>query len=73
MTDVLIRQVPEDVLSAIDQKAQRLGLSRSQYLRRALARERNSETSAVSVGDLASFAHTFADLADPEVMRNAWR
>lgn len=72
MTDVLIRDVPDDVLAAIDAKAQRLGLSRSEYLRRALARERATTDVDVTVDDLSRFARTFADLADVEVMRQAW-
>jgi hypothetical protein len=31
-----------------------------------------TESTAVSVADLAWFAETFADLADPEVMSGAW-
>ena len=73
MTDILIRDVPEDVIAAIDIKAQRLGLSRAEYLRRTLTRERGVAPGEVSVADLASFAETFADLADPEVMHRAWR
>lgn len=65
--------VPDDVIAAIDVKAQRLGLSRNYYLRRALARERNIHSSAVSVDELAALAHTYAGLDDPEVMRRAWR
>jgi antitoxin component of RelBE/YafQ-DinJ toxin-antitoxin module len=38
MSDMLIRDVPEDVLIAIDANAARLGLSRSEYVRRELAR-----------------------------------
>lgn len=72
MTDVLIRDVPDDVVAAIDAKARRLGLSRTEYLRRTLARERATATGEVSVADLARFAESFADLADPEVMRGAW-
>lgn len=72
MTDVLIRDVPDDVLAAIDAKAQRLGLSRSEYLRRALARERATTEVDVTVGDLSRFADTFSDLADDDVMRQAW-
>lgn len=72
MPDVLIRDLPEDVLAAIDAKARRLGLSRSEYIRRALARERGGTTESVSVQDLAAFADTFADLADAEVMGRAW-
>ena len=73
MADIIIPDVPDDVIAAIDVKAQRLGLSRNDYLRRALARERNIHSSAVSVDDLAALAHTYADLDDPEVMRGAWR
>jgi hypothetical protein len=72
MTDLLIRDVPDDVLAAIDAKAQRLGVSRSEYLRRALARERAVTDVDVTVGDLARFGDTFADLADEDVMRQAW-
>lgn len=70
MTDVLIRDVPDDVLAAIDGRAKRLGLSRAEYLRRALVRERAA--GPVSVDDLQRFADTFADLQDDEVMRGAW-
>jgi hypothetical protein len=73
VTDILIRDVPEDVIAAIDAKAQRLGLSRTEYLRRTLARERGTANAEVSVTDLTSFATTFADLEDPDVIDRAWR
>jgi hypothetical protein len=72
MTDILIRDIPDDVLAAIDRKAQRAGLSRTEYLRRALARERNDINADVTVDDLTRFAHTFADLDDSAVMDGAW-
>lgn len=72
MTDVLIRDVPDDVLAAIDAKAKRLGLSRSAYLRRTLERERSTITAPVSMDDLARFARLAADLSDPSVMSDAW-
>ena len=34
VTDVLIRDVPDDVIAALDARAGRLGLSRSEYVRR---------------------------------------
>ena len=40
MTDILIRNIPDDVLAAIDARAKRVGLSRTEYLRRTLERER---------------------------------
>lgn len=72
MTDVLVRDVPDDVVAALEARAARLGLSRSEFLRRRLAQEATVGAMPVSHDDLASFSATFADLADPEVMRGAW-
>lgn len=64
MTDILIR----------DAKASRVGLSRAEYRRRALDRERTPAPDADPV--TASHLQRFADLAfglgDPEVMSGAW-
>lgn len=73
MADVLIRDVPDDVIAAVDAHASRLGLSRSEYVRRRLAQDAAAGDTAVSVEDLAQFAEAFGDLADPEVMSQAWR
>jgi plasmid stability protein len=72
MTDVLVRDVPDDVVAALDAHAARLGLSRSEYVRRRLAQDAATPGVPVSVDDLARFAGTFADLADPDVMSRAW-
>lgn len=72
MTDILLRDVPEDVIAGLDARAARLGLSRSEYLRRHLAQEATSPQLEVSATDLREFAATFEDLGDPEVMRSAW-
>ncbi|MFN2344418.1 MAG: antitoxin [Dermatophilaceae bacterium] len=72
MTDVLIRDVPDDVVSAIETKAKRLGLSRTEYLRRQMVRVASTSDEPVSVESLRQFAETFADLSDPAVMRGAW-
>lgn len=73
MPDILIRDVPDDVVAAIDAQAQRAGLSRTEYLRRTLSRHRSDGTGEVTVGDLARFAETFSELDDAEVMGRAWR
>lgn len=73
MADIIIPDIPDDVIAAVDVKAQRLGLSRDNYLGRVLVREHNIQSSEVSVDDLADFAHTFVSLDDPEVMNHAWR
>lgn len=73
MTDVLIRDVPDDVIAAVDARAGQLGLSRSEYVRRRLAQDAVAPGSPVSAQDLARFAEIFSDLADPDVMSRAWR
>ncbi len=73
MTDVLIRDVPDEVIAAIDASASRLGLSRSEYVRRRLAQDAASAGAGVTTQDLARFAEVFADLDDPDVMSRAWR
>ncbi|HEY2077308.1 MAG TPA: ribbon-helix-helix protein, CopG family [Streptosporangiaceae bacterium] len=73
MTDMLIRDVPDEVAAAIDARASRLGLSRSEYVRRRLAQDAATTGAAVSVQDLARFTDLFGDLDNPEVMSQAWR
>jgi hypothetical protein len=73
MADVLVRDVPDDVVAALDAHAARLGLSRSEYLRRRLAQDAAMPQDAVSLEDLTQFADVFGDLGDPEVMSRAWR
>jgi plasmid stability protein len=73
MTDVLIRDVPDDVIAALDARAGRLGLSRSEYVRRRMAQDAATSESRVSTADLVRFAETFSDLADRDVMSQAWQ
>lgn len=73
MSDLLIRDVPDEVLRALDARARRNGLSRTEYLRRRLLQDVGGADTSVSVDDLAVLADTFADLDDPEVMSAAWR
>lgn len=72
MTDILIRDVPDEVLAAIDAKAKRVGLSRTEYLRRALERERVVDAGPVSLDQLKRVAALAEDLDDPAVMSGAW-
>ena len=72
MTDILIRDVPDEVLAAIDAKAKRVGLSRTEYLRRALEREGGHDAGPVTVDQLERFGELARDLDDPTVMSNAW-
>ena len=72
MTDILIRDVPDEVLAAIDAKAKRVGLSRTEYLRRALERERTQANGPIGTDHLAQMAGLVQDLDDPDVMADAW-
>ncbi len=72
MPDILIRDIPESVLISLDTKAARLGLSRSEYLRRQLAWAAAIGQGTTRVADWAQFSERFADLGDPAVMENAW-
>ncbi|MGH3545289.1 MAG: type II toxin-antitoxin system VapB family antitoxin [Mycobacteriales bacterium] len=74
MPDLLIRDVPSGVVTAIEARAVRLGLSRSEYLRRRLSADVPAEERNITVTqeDLIRFSKTFADLKDPEVMAGAW-
>ncbi len=72
MSDVLIRDVPDEVIAAIDSRAALLGLSRNEYLRRRLRQDAEQTGRPVELGDLRRFESLFADLGDAEVMAKAW-
>ncbi|MEI2729618.1 MAG: antitoxin [Candidatus Nanopelagicales bacterium] len=73
MSDVLIRDIPESVLTTLDGQAARLGLSRTEYLRRQLTQVAAVGNGTISPQDWANFGERFADLGDAEIMDNAWR
>ena len=73
MADILIRDVPDEVVSALDARAKRLGLSRTEFLRRTLKRESSIRPERMTtIEDLRWFSETFKDLKDEEIMRRAW-
>jgi hypothetical protein len=55
----------------IDHRHSDPGLSRDEYLRRQLTQEARCSDAPVAPS-LHRFAHTVRDLADPEVMDQAW-
>lgn len=75
MTDILLRNIPEAEVAAIDARAAALRLSRNEYIRRQLAQAvRNTAAPAEkpTLAALNRFAATFADLGDETVMKDAW-
>jgi hypothetical protein len=73
VTDKPIGDAPDEAVAASEARARRLGLSRSEYVRRGLVREAAVSHSPVGAGDLAWFGGTFGDLADSDVMSQAWQ
>ena len=73
MTDLLIRDVPDEVVVKIDLRAERLGISRAEYLRRHMLTAAVGSTERVTRESLEQFSEVFQDLADPHVMDEAWR
>lgn len=73
MSDVLIRDVPDDVLTAIDARAAEMGLSRVEYIRRRLAQDVRIVPHRVTPEDLSRLGDTLAGLADEEFISEAWQ
>ena len=72
MTDVLIRDVPEDDLKRIDEKAARLGLSRNEYLRRQIVQYAALEPITVTRADFERLSDLGRYLLYEEVILGAW-
>jgi Ribbon-helix-helix protein, copG family len=70
VTDPLIPAVPDDVVATLDANTERLGQSRTEYLRRLLAEQQGP---ALTREQLDRFAERTADVGDAEVMAAAWR
>lgn len=75
MADVLIRGLSDQALELIDQRAARLGISRNEFLRRRFEQDvqADDDLRPTTADDLRRSAAAFADLADPDVMADAWR
>lgn len=73
MTDILIRNIPEDTLNRIDTMARKQKLSRSEYLRRYLDHIAGVETLSASMDDLRRAASAASDLLDPQIKEQTWQ
>ena len=73
MSDVLIRDIPDDVLAGLDARAAELGLSRVEYIRRRLAQDARVAQVRVTTEDLIRLGDAVADLADEDLMGEAWQ
>ncbi|WP_078446508.1 type II toxin-antitoxin system antitoxin VapB2, partial [Mycobacterium tuberculosis] len=62
MSDVLIRDIPDDVLASLDAIAARLGLSRTEYIRRRLAQDAQTARVTVTAADLRRLRGAVAGL-----------
>jgi hypothetical protein len=71
MTNLVIENVPDSVLVAVDAHAARLGVSRGEYIRRRLAHDAASDAIPVVVSDLPRLAASAAEVAEPFLMSTA--
>jgi hypothetical protein len=72
MPDLLIRNVDDETVRRIDADADRQGLSRNEYLRREISRLAHRGPRPATRADLARSVKALADLADEDVMGQAW-
>lgn len=73
MGDILIRDLPDEVVAQLDAQAAALGISRAEYLRRTVCSQAQVSRIELELADFLRFSEQFADLADPDVMDRAWR
>jgi hypothetical protein len=72
--DLLIRNVDEETVRQLDARAEQLGLSRAEFLRReVLQRAASSGARLVTRADLERVAVVFGDALDEGLMERAWR
>lgn len=70
--DLLIRDLPDDVVAGLDARAAEVGLSRVEYIRRRLSQDALVSRVTVTREDLQRLGQTTTGLRDEELMRRAW-
>ena len=73
MADLLIRDLAPEILNALDVRANALGLSRVEYVRRTLAQSISVATESVTQQHFIELLELLPDLADKKIMEQAWR
>ena len=73
MADLLIRDLPPEILAGLDASAAQLGISRVEFVRRALAQAIPHHQESVAEIHLSALASLLEDLNNPDVMAAAWQ
>ncbi len=73
VANVLIRGLSDEAVARIDRSAEELGLSRNEYLRRQLEVDATRPAVKITEENWRRSAEVLADLADPDIMADAWR
>ena len=73
MSDILVRDLPDDVVAEIEASAARLGISKAEYVRRQLVRESRRVKQPVTVDDLRRSHELLDGLRDRGLMGQAWQ
>lgn len=73
MTDVLVRGLSADEVVRLDERAEELGLTRQDLLRRTIRREIGVSETTVTWRDLQSLGQRHRDARNDSVLAQAWR
>lgn len=73
MTDIVIRDLPDDVIVGLDRKAKERGVSLEEFIRLRLVESVSRSSEWVTVESLRYMSERLAELADSEVTAEAWR
>lgn len=73
MTDLLIRNIDDDDVRAIDALAARMGLSRNELLRREARALASRSNEPMAREDLDRSVALLSDALDDDIMEQAWR
>ena len=71
MAEILVTDLPEHIVFGMDASAQRLGLSRNEFLLGVLSRVAQ-DRAPVTAADFQDLSATFSDLLNEGVMKDAW-
>jgi uncharacterized protein (DUF1778 family) len=72
MTDVLIRGISDEDLARLDRAAERQGLARAEFVRRAVVQEARRVTGSVTMAEWREFADLVADVTSEDFEARAW-
>ncbi len=72
MADLLITDVPDNVVAALEAHASQFGLTCVEYVRRFLVNDASHKSADVHVADFRCLCQAFDGMADDDLLKKAW-